>query len=77
MINEIWLVETSNNDYEAFKELEDAKNHAKGLLVSWGYDPEDDQYNVFKELDATYNDKRYAGFYVDDLIWCYQINYHS
>ena len=77
MINKIWLIETSNNDYEAFKELEDAKSHAKELLVNWGYDPENDEDEVFKELDETYNDKRYAGFYVDDLIWCYQINYHS
>lgn len=77
MINEIWLVETSNNDYEAFKKLEDAKNYAKELLISWEYDPENDEYNVFKEFDKTYNDTRYAGFYVDDLIWCYQINYHS
>lgn len=78
MINRVWLLETSDGNYEAFKNLEDAKDYAVKLLMNWGYDPKSEADNeVYKELNESYKEERYAGFWVDDLLWCYEINYHS
>ena len=76
MIHRIWLLETDAGDYEAFLNLEDARDFAYKKLIEWGYDPKNDEDEVFKELDESYKDERYAGFWVDELLWCYDANYH-
>ena len=76
MINEIWLVE-DNYKFEAFSTLEKARDYATQLLKDDGYDPDNDKDGVFEELNNTYNDKNSSGFYVQGILYCYSVNYHS
>ena len=76
MVKEIWLLETSNCDYTAYASLEDAYAAARAELLEWGYDPASDHdKEIFEEFENSYNDPKYAGFYVEDLFWCYEIDY--
>lgn len=76
MAKEIWLLETSSGDYTAYANIEDAYAAARALLLEWDYDPvSDHDKKIFEELETNYNDPNYAGFYVDDLFWCYEIDY--
>ena len=76
MIHRVWILELDGGEYEVFLNLEDARDFAYKKLIDWGYNPNDDKYGVFKELNDNYKDERYAGFYVDELLWCYEANYH-
>ena len=38
-------------------------------IVYWYYRKQ------FEEFENSYNDPKYAGFYVEDLFWCYEIDY--
>jgi hypothetical protein len=76
MIHRVWILETDGGDTEVFLNLEDARDFAYKTLIEWGYDPENDDCDVFKELDESYNNKGYSGFWVDELLWCSEANYH-
>ena len=76
MIHRVWILETDGGKEEVFLNLEDARDFAYKALIEWGYDPKNDEYNVFKELDESYKDNRYSGFWVDELLWCSEANYH-
>lgn len=76
MIHRVFILEVANEKSDVFLNVVDAKDFAYNQLIKWGYDPKNDEDEVFKELDESYKDERYAGFWVDDLIWCYEANYH-
>lgn len=76
MIHRVWILETDGGHEEVFLNLEDARDYAYEQLIDWGYDPENDDCNVFKELDESYKNKNYSGFWVDELLWCSEANYH-
>lgn len=72
----LWLLETCNGEYIAFDHEIDAMVKARQLLDKWGYsENSEDGPEVIKELKDSYKDERYAGFWVDELLWCYQIEY--
>ena len=78
MTKGIWLLETSDCDYTAYANIEDAYAAARALLLKWGYDPtSDDDKEIFEEFETNYKDTKYGGFYVDELFWCYQIDYQE
>lgn len=66
----IWLFEDCNSNYRAFHNIEDAYEFAKKKIVKWGDKVDVDK--CLKELEENYPNK-YSGFWVDDLLWCYQI----
>jgi hypothetical protein len=74
MKSAIWLLECSNGEYFAFRNIEDARDKAYKLLRAWDFDPVKDE-DVYKELNESYNNETFAGFYVDDCLWCYQIEF--
>lgn len=76
MTHRVWILETDSENKEVFLNLEDARDFAYKQLIEWGYNPENDDYNVFKELDESYKDNKYAGFWIDELLYCYEANYH-
>lgn len=74
MKSAIWLLECSNGEYFAFRDIEDARDKASKLLRDWDFDPVKDE-GVYNELDESYHNKSYAGFWVDDCLWCYHIEF--
>lgn len=76
MIHKVWIVEVEDGHIEVFLNLEEARDYAYKQLIDWGYDPKSDEDGVFKELDESYKDSRYSGFWVDELLWCSEANYH-
>lgn len=76
MIHRVWIVEVEDGHIEVFLNLEEARDYAYEQLVDWGYDPKNDEDGVFKELEKTYKDENFVGFWVDPVIWCYEANYH-
>ena len=77
MTHRVWLLETSDGAYEAFLNVEDARDFAYKKIIEWGYDPTSDHdKEIFDELEESYKNEKYAGFWVEELLWCYEINYH-
>ena len=76
MIHRVWVLEVEEGHVEIFLNLSEARDYAYKQLIDWGYDPDNDEYNIFKELEESYKDERYAGFWVDELLYCYEANYH-
>ena len=78
MAHRIWLLEDSEGNYEAFLNIEDARDFAYKKLLDWHYNPNsEDDKEIFDELENSYKDEKYAGFWIDELLWCYEINYHN
>lgn len=74
----IWLFETYDGDYESFSCVENAKDFAYKKLIEWRYNPENENdREVFDELEKSYKDKKHSGFWVDELFWCFEINFHN
>lgn len=75
-----YILEDTNCNYEVFLNLDAALERAKTKLVDWGYcaaGPYSEDYNeVFEELQSTYDNPRFDGFYVDELLWCYTAPFH-
>lgn len=77
-MKKIWLFDTADGNYESFLRLEDARDFAYKKLIEWGYDPEDeDTKEIFDEFEKSYKDEKHPGFWVDELFWCYEINFHN
>ena len=76
MIHKVWILEIEGEHTEVFLNLADARDYAHKQLIDWGYNPEDDKYNIFKELEESYKDQKYAGFQIDELLYCHEANYH-
>ena len=73
----IWLLEDYNGYQSAYRKIEDAYDAARRMLVEYGCDPiSDHDKELFDQLDDSYNNESYGGFYVDDLLWCGQIDYN-
>ena len=75
-MHRVFILEDYNGNYEVFREVDVARDFAYKKLIEWGYNPDNDKTEAFKELDETYKDERYAGFWIDELLWCYEANYH-
>lgn len=70
----IWVVDFGNGVERAFTSLERAYQVAYDQLIDWDYSPEDDwDTKVFDELKRTYENKNCSGFYVDELLWCWEV----
>ena len=76
-MDKVWILETDDNDHFVFKDIEKAKDFAYDLLIRWNYDPQNDVYEVFKELDENYNNVHYSGFWVDEVLWCYEVDFYE
>lgn len=78
-ISQVWLMDTGAGAERAFVNLEDAYQVAYETLKEWGYDPnseDEDERGIFAELRQSYEDEKYAGFYVDEMIWCWAVDLH-
>ena len=71
----VYILEMEDGIEAAFDSLELAYNYTWDRLIDDGYDPENDTEEIFKDLSESYNDKKYDGFYIEDLAWCYAIDY--
>lgn len=71
----LWALETDGSVEKVFADLNKAKEYAYGLLQKWGYLPHNDGCGVFAELEDSFNDETYSGFWVDQLIYCYEVEY--
>ena len=76
-MDRVWILETDDGDHFVFKDIEKAKDFAYKLLVRWHYDPQNDEYEIFKELEETYENKHWSGFWVDELLWCYEVDFYE
>lgn len=77
MVKTIWALEIDGFANKAFDTIEKAKQAAYDKLVEWNYDPADDKDGVFKELEDSFNDPNYSGFWVDELLYCYEVEYEE
>ena len=76
-MDRVWILETDDGDHFVFADIEKSKDFAYDLLVKWNYDPQNDEYEIFKELDETYNNVHCSGFWVDELLWVYQADFYE
>ena len=76
-MDKVWILETDDGCHFVFADIEKAKDFAYDLLIRWGYDPQNDDYEVFKELNETYDNVHYSGFWVEDLLWVYQADFYE
>lgn len=76
-MDKVWILETDDGYNFVFKDIEKAKDFAYDLLVRLDYDPQNDKYGVFKELEETYENKRCSGFWVDEVLWCYEADFYE
>lgn len=76
-MDKVWILETDDGDHFVFKDIEKAKSFAYNLLIKWKYDPQNDEYEIFKELEETYENKHWSGFWVDELLWCYEVDFYE
>lgn len=74
----IWLLEIHSGVYESFSCVEKAKDFAYKKLIKWGYNPNNkNDKEIFDELEKSYKDKKHSGFWIDELFWCSEINFHD
>ena len=71
----VYILDMGDGIEAVFETLELAYNYTWDALIDDGYDPENDTYAVFKDLAESYANKNYDGFYVEDLVWCYAVDY--
>ena len=76
-MDRVWILETDESDHFVFKDIEKAKDFAYDLLVRWDYDPQNDEYGVFKELEETYDNKHCSGFWIEEVLWCYEVDFYE
>ena len=74
----IWLLDLGEGDYESFSCIESAKNFAYKKLIEWGYDPKNrNDKEIFNELEKSYKNEEYSAFWIEGILWCYEINFHD
>lgn len=75
----VWMLEISDIAIgchnKVYTSLEKAKQAAYDQLIKWSYNPANDEYEVFKDLEESYNDPNHEGFWIDELLYCYPIEY--
>lgn len=59
---------------KVFASVEKAKQVAYDTLVKWDFDPVKDE-EIFKELEESFNDQKHSGFWVEELLYCYEVDY--
>lgn len=78
-VSQVWLMDVGNGAERAFLNIEDAYQSAYDTLISWGYSPDaedEGERSIFTELKESYEDEKYAGFFVDEMIWCWAVDLH-
>lgn len=71
----LWALEIEGVVEKIYADINKAKEFAYYKLLAYGYDPENDEYKVFKELEESFNDEEHSGFWVDELLYCYEVDY--
>lgn len=77
-MKEVWILDNGMGDYEVFESLEDAREKAELILLKLYKSDDLDAEQLIeclKELTDSYNLER--GFWVDEVIWCWKIPYHT
>lgn len=70
----VWLLDVGNGAEYAFSSIEKAYSAAHSKLIDWSYDFDTEEgKEVLSELKATYDDPKFSGFFVDDLLWCWEV----
>ena len=70
----VWAMDFGSGVEKAFTSIDKAYQAAGDWLICQGYSPEDeDEVSLFNELKETYEDSKYSGFSVDEVLWCWEV----
>lgn len=80
----MYVYEVIDGDYEIYKNLSTAFKDAVKLLIEYNEANRDKswwdserQAEAWTQLCSSYVDPKYTGFYVDDIVYCYEAKYHD
>lgn len=80
----MYIYEVVDAEYEVYKNLPTAFKDAVKLLIEYNERHKNDswwtperQAEAWTQLCSSYIDPQYTGFYVDDMVYCYEAKYHD
>lgn len=77
MRDKLWLMDWEDCSQEIFESLADAVTVARKTILEDRSIDDDYREECLEELDANLNSASYNGFFVDNWMYCYPVNFHK